>query len=342
MDIFFHHSYNLDLLNLLNIVGGDSPYNEVYPQIYAEFGHPLSTETKEILHQLAIALGTSTISAPIAFALSIIPQFEKAVILDLLLDHEGYHAAIEQFEPRLMPQKDQLLFLFQVLAPVLQELENLGFRDYWLSDCRPLLEDRLDKLDPILLDSPLSNNLHQMIESGILPEEIHVYLCALNGGKGVRLSQYRTIVDISFSDDRIFDFCLHEIFHLALSNSGIENILALLSTDTFLQLAHEKSKSLTGIETIESYLQENIKEAYISYLLYISGLLPDPLGFLQAYKQGAFVLSVIIIDHLIWNGMEGESMLSHLKLWLETNPVGNSMELYKQALDRAGKIPGEQ
>lgn len=342
MDIFFHHSYNLDLLNLLNIVGAESPNKNIYPHIYAEFGQPLSNESKEIIYQLSNALGTSIISAPIAFALSIIPQFEKADILDLLLDQEGFQTAIEQFEPRLLSQTDQLLFLFQVLAPVLHELENLGFRDYWLSECLPLIEDWLDKLDPIVFNSPLIKNLQQMIEPEILPDEMHVYLCALNGGKGVRLSQHRTIVDISFADDRIIDFCLYELFHLPFSDEEIKTIMSALATDTFLQLAYEKSRSLTGMERIESYLQENISEAYKSYLLYLSGLLPDPRGFLQTYKQGAFVLSVVILDDLVWNGMEGKSMLTHLQMWMENNPVGNIMELYKQALGRAGKIPGDQ
>ena len=342
MDIFFHHSYNLDLLNLLNIVGVESANKKIYPHIYAEFGQPLSNESKETIYQLSNALGTSIISAPIAFVLSIIPQFEKADILDLLLDQEGFHAAIEQFEPRLLSQKDHLFILFRVLAPVLHELENLGFRDYWLSECLPLIEDRLEKIDPILFNSPLIKNLQQMVEPDILPDEMHSYLCALNGGKGIRLAQHRTIVDISFADDRIFDFCMHELFHPPLTDPKIKSILSELATDNFLQLAYEKSNSLTGIEKIETYLQENISEAYKSYLLYSSGLLPDPFGFLQSYKQGAFLLSIILLDHLVWNGMQGKSMLNHLQIWIDNNPVGNMMNLYQQALDRAGKTPGEQ
>ena len=341
MDIFFYHSYNLDLLNLLNIVNGSPHYKNLYPQVFAEFGQPLSNDSKIILQQVSHALDSSMISPPIAFGISIIPQFDKEPLLELLLDQERFLAAVEQYEPRLMAQKDQMFALFQILAPVVQELEALGFREFWLTECLPIIEDRLDQVEALFLQSPLSSVFHELFADADLPEDLDIYFCALNGGNGVRLAMHTPVVDISFTTEKIFDFALHEFFYHSLIKPEAQRVMKSLETDLFLQLAFEKSQSLTGIKTITEYVQENVNAAYKSYLLYKGGLMADPIEFLQTYQQGAMILAVILTDHLIWDGLLSNSMLSDLEAWMTTQPLGRLMELYKQALERAGKPLGD-
>ncbi len=341
MDIFFHHSYNLDLLNLLNIVGNDSPYKSFYPQIYSEFGQPLSLDSREILQQVSVALGSTLISPPIAFVLSIIPQFDKAPLLELMLDQEGFLAALEQNEPRLLPQKDQLFLLFQVLAPVIQELELLGFREYWLSEFLPIIEERVDQMDDFLYHFNFMEGVNRFFEQVNLPEEIHIFLGALNAHHGVRLTRHNSIVDISFSDQKILEFSLHEVIQSTLTNRGIPNLLQPLVDDPFIQLAYEKSKSLLTFENIETYIHENIVEACKVFLLYKHGFMPDPYGYLQSHLQGAFILAVIILDFLEWNPDRTESMATAIKSWMDQKPVGRLMMLYQQAMQRAGKEIGD-
>lgn len=341
MDIFFHHSYNLDLLNLLNIVNGDPHFKNLYPQVYAEFGQPLSNESKTILQQVSQALDSAMINAPIAFGISIIPQFDKEPLLELLLDQEYFLAAVEQNEPRLLAQKEQMITLFQVLAPVIQELESLGFREYWLTECLPIIEDRLDKVEAHFLQSPLSAVFHELFADADLPDDLDIYFCSFNGGNGVRLAKHTSVVDISFTTEKIFDFALHEFFYHSLIKPEAQSVMKLLTTDLFLQLAFEKSQNFTGIKTITEYVQENVNAAYKSYLLHKGGLMADPIEFLQTYHQGAMILAVILTDHLIWDGLQNNSMLSDLEAWMSTQPVGRLMDLYKQALERAGKHLGD-
>jgi hypothetical protein len=341
MDIFFHHSYNLDLLNLLNIVGGDSPYKSLYPQIYSEFGQPLSLDSQEILKQVSAALGSALISPPIAFVLSIIPQFDKAPLLDLMLDQEGFLAALEQNEPRLLPQKDQLFLLFQVLAPVIQELELLGFREYWLSEYLSIVEERVDQMDDSLYRLNFMKGVNRFFKQENLPPEMHVFMGALNAQHGVRLTRHNSIVDISFSDQKVLDFSLHEVVQSAVTNLGIPDLLQPLVEDPFIQLAYEKSKSIIDFENIETYIHENIVEACKVFLLYKHGFLPDPYAYLQSHQQGAFILSVIILDFLEWNPGSADSLSTALKSWMDQKPVGNLMTLYQQALQRAGKEIGD-
>lgn len=342
MDIFFHHSYNLDLLNLLNIVNGDPHYKNLFPQVYTEFGQPLSNDSKTILQKVSQALGNTLISAPLAFGISIIPQFDKEPLVELLLDQERFLAAVEENEPRLMAQKDQLFILFQVVAPVIQELETLGFREYWLTECFPIIEDRLEKVEAFYLQSPISPVFHELIENENLPEDLDVFFCGFNGGNGVRLAKHTPVVDISFTTEKVFDFALHEFFYQSLMKPETQRVMQPLTTDLFLQLAFEKSQSLTDIDTMKDYVQENVNIAYKSYLLYKSGLLADPIGFLQTYQQGVMILAVILTDHLIWDGLLGKSMVADLETWMETQPLGKLMDLYKQAMERAGKHLGDQ
>lgn len=341
MDILFHHSYNLDLLNLLNIVGNDSPYKSLYPQIYSEFGQPLSLDSREILLQVSDALGSPLISPAIAFALSIIPQFDKAPLLDLLLDQEGFLTALEQNEPRLLPQKDQLFLLFQVLAPVIQELELLGFREYWLSEYLPMVEERVDQMDDSLFRLNFMEGITRFFKQENLPEEMHVFMGALNAHHGVRLTRHNSMLDISFSDQKILEFSLHEVIQSAVINLGIPDLLQSLVEDSFIQLAYEKSKSVVAFENIETYIRENMVEACKVFLLYKHGFMPDPYAYLQSHLQGAFILAVILLDFLEWNPSSTDSLATAMKSWMDHKPVGNLMILYQQAMQRAGKEIGD-
>lgn len=341
MDIFFHHSYNLDLLNLLNIVGGDSPYKILYPQVYSEFGQPLSLDYREILQQVSEALGSPLISPAIVFALSIIPQFDKAPLLDLMLDQEGFLAALEQNEPRLLPQKDRLFLLFQVLAPVIQELELLGFREYWLSEYLPMLEERVDQMDDSLFRLNFIEGVNRFFKLENLPEEIHVFMGALNAHHGVRLTRHNSMLDISFSDQKILDFSLHEVTQSAVINLGIPDLLQPLVEDSFIQLAYDKSKSVTTFKNIETYIHENIVEVCKVFLLYKYGFMPDPYAYLQSHLQGAFILAVILLDFLEWNPSSTDSLATAMKSWMDQKPVGKLMTSYQQAMQRAGKEIGD-
>jgi len=341
MDILFHHSYNLDLLNLLNIVGNDSPYKSRYPQIYSEFGQPLSLDSREILHQVSVALGSTLISPPIAFVLSIIPQFDKAQLLDLMLDQEGFLAALEQNEPRLLPQKDQLFMLFQMLAPVIQEIELLGFREYWLSEILPIVEKRLDQLEDTLYRLNFIEGVNHFFKQENLPEEAHIFLSSLNAHHGVRLTSHSSVVDISFSDQKILDFSLYEVIQSAVTTLDIPELLQPLAEDPFMQLAFEKSKSVTAIENIETYVQENVVEVCKAYLLYKHGFMPDPYGYLQSHQQGAFILTVVLLDFMEWNPDRTDSLETAMKSWMDQKPVGKIMTLYQQAMGRAGKEIGD-
>jgi len=341
MNIFFHHSYNLDCLNLLNLLAGDIQLRETYPEVYAEFGQPLSLESREILVQVSSALGSTMISPPVAFGLSVIPQFDKATLLDLLLDEQGFQAAITQNDPRLAMQQKQLFLLFQVLAPVIQEIEFLGFREYWISEFLSDLDDRIDELDISIQQSGLTGNLHTLIPEGELPEEIHIYLCALAGKHAVRLTKHCSLVDISFGDRQILDFSLHEIIHAALPERIIEKSLQPLQTDSFVQLAFEKTRNLFPTNEILSYLKENSIEAFKVHLLSISGFLPDPFDYLLNLKNGAYVLAVILLDFLTWQPGGEKSMMSSLQDWMDTQPAGKLVQLYRHALHRAGKAIGD-
>lgn len=341
MDIFVHHSYNLDLLNLLNIVAGDAAFQRRYPQIYTEFSQPLSPDAKQILQQVSIALGSTFVSPPIAFVLSIIPLFDETPLIDLLLDQEGFLAALDQNEPRLLSQKEQLLLLFQVLAPVIQEIELLGFRDYWLTELLPLIEERLDVIEESVSRLEFITSIYGLFQKEKLPEEIHIFLCALNAQHGVRLTGHSSMVDISFSDSKVIDFSLHEVFQSAVIGLDIPALLQPLADDPFLRLAFNKSKPVTGFENIETYIQENVVEVCKVYILYKNGYQPDPYAYFQTHLQGAFVLAVVLFDYLEGLLISPDYLDGILKTWMEQKPVGKLMTLYRQAMERAGREIGD-
>ena len=341
MNIYFHHSYNLDVLNLLDILIDDQLADR-YIQEYNEFSPALSLEARNVLVEVSAALGGIQISPLISFALSVIPQFEKAPLVDLLLDQDGFLDAIRQNEPRLMTQKDQLTLLFQVLAPVVKEIEYLGFREYWTTEYLSPLEDEVIHLEDFILHSPVISYLQDFFGEETLPDEMHIYVCALNDGKGVRLTRFNSITDFSFSPLNVMDFGLHEVIKDSISRQFPDSLCASLSTDKFIQLGFEKSKTITGSETIEDYIRENLVEAVKVFLFFKAGLMPDPINYLQTYKQGVFVLSVILLDHFYWNDPANRSLNTTFDEWSQTSSDHSMMDLYKESLEHAGKNIGEQ
>jgi len=225
MNLFFHTSYNLDLLNLLDVVSQNNTLHELYPGIYKEFGQPLSAISRERLAKISHALDTSRMSPLIAFGLSVIPNFEKDDLLELLREPECFDAAIREFQPGLVRQRDQLTLLFRLVAPVLDEIQNLGFQDYWISELLPLVDDKAIKLERAYFQSGICEKLAGMGTS----REGHCFICALNGLSAVNLINGRMMVDVQSNPLSIFTF----IFNHLISDAAEKKTLGTMIYQAF-------------------------------------------------------------------------------------------------------------
>ena len=60
------------------------------------------------------------------------------------------------------------------------------------------------------MQSPIAPTFRELINDNDLPDQLDVFFCGLNGGNGVRLCGHVPVVDVSFSEEKIFDFILQK------------------------------------------------------------------------------------------------------------------------------------
>lgn len=336
MEIFFHHSYNLDVLNLMNLTI-DEHLRSRYPQEYLEFSQALSQESRSALQEIAQALGNPSISPLVAFVISVLPQFEKTALQDLLLDEEAFLAAIETHEPRLMTQKELLLLLFKMLAPVVQEIEMLGFREYWVSEFLPELDERIDQMETSLARSGFEQQVTTLLKADYLPEEIHVYFCALNGGNGIRLTRQSTMVDVSFSDLHVINFILSDLLKKAISKQALQTVNKLLSTDAFILIGFDKSKPVVQINDIQAFLKDNLSEALRVFLIYRAGFITDLSEIIQSFIKAGYVFSIILLDFLLKDEQSRKPINEILDRWMSQAAQLPLRAAYDEALQNFEK-----
>jgi hypothetical protein len=330
--------YNFDLLNMMNVLTGDPFYTKYHPEAYAEFGEALSDESRQILHIITESLGNAMISPLINFMISFIPDFENENLIELLLDENRIMDGIQQSDPRLLDKAKEMKPLYQALIPVLVELENMGFREYWLKEKKPLINEKKGQLEPFVETYSLDKEIAAMLGAGRAPEEIILYLCTFAAPHGIKVFGPRYIADVSFQNESILLIAIHEMFHPPYDQREVQASLDLLASDPFIHLAFEKKDPKYGYPEMDGFLEENVVEAMSLFIAQKVGLEPDPYGYLLKHDGGSHVFSVILLDYLnLYPKPLLQEFGAYFRELVDKMPVGSLVNSYRIALEKAGK-----
>jgi hypothetical protein len=340
MDLIIQTSYNLDVLNLLNILTGDPAYTNVHPDVYMEFNQALSQESRDILSMVTDALGNGMISPLVAFALSFVTKFEDGDLLALLLDEERILSSFKAREPRMLAQAGRLLPLFRLLAPVVEEIEELSFHDYWTSENLPLIIKKKEELEHFIDGHAFEKEIVGLLGKNHLQDHITIFLCALAAPYGIKISGNRYITDASYDLKTIFAKALRELLQTTVDQLPLKDVLKDLADDPFIILAFERKDPKYGAQEVETYLRESILEAMALFISHKTGLDTDPYDHLLQLSGGSFVFSVILLDFMQTHPKELSTEFSDyfMKL-IDKMPLGNLATAYQAALEHAGKNP---
>jgi hypothetical protein len=337
MELHIQSCYNLDLLNLLNILTADPFYTRRHPQVYAEFGEALSEDSRDLLYPVTQALGNAMISPILAFILSYLPDFEEVSLLELMAAEDSLLTRLQELAPRLAAQSALLTPLMRTLAPVLDEAENMGFREYWHSTCLPQIRHKQDELTHFAESAYLEKELAALLGSSA-PDEITIYLCALAAPHAIKISGPRYIADISFNKETIFAKALHDVFRPPFALESVRASLDAIAGDPFIRLAFERKDPAFGFPEMDGFLEENVVEAMSLYICQRAGLQDDPYGFLLKHNDGSHVFSVILLDYLQRFPKAPEQPFAQAFNQLVAQmPVGSLISAYQAALENAGK-----
>lgn len=330
--------YNFDLINMLNVLSGDPFYTQYHPEAYAEFGEALSDDSRFRLRAVTDALGNAMISPMINFAVSFIPGFAEANILELLLDEARIFEGIQENDPRMLEKAKEMSPLFQALVPVLAELENMGFREFWLEEGLPLIKARKAELEPFAESVSLDKEIAAMLGAGQAPEEIVLYLCSYASPHGIKIFGPRYIADISFKTESVFMIAIHEMFHPPYVQAEVQDQLDKIAADPFIKLAFEKKDPKFGYPEMYGFLEENVVEAMTLNIAEKIGLESDPFGYLLNHDGGSHVFSVVLVDYLNqYPKPVVQPFGEYFRDLVAKMPVGNLMTAYQDALKKAGK-----
>ena len=338
MDFNFRACYNLDVLNLLSILTGDPIYTEKHPDVFQEFSMLLSQESQNVLKLVRDALGSGMISPPVAFVISFIPNFEEADLVALLMDEERILSDLEIHEPRIVAHAENLLPLFRLLAPVIEEVENLDFNEYWTSQSIPAIILKRDELQRFTKNVSLIEETSAFLDKRHQIDPMTIYLCAFAAPYAIKVSGKRYITDVSYSKEIIFGKALHEMFHMTLDHESLGDLFDQLADDPFIRLAFERKDPRYGFPEMNGYLEENIVEAMTLYICHKTALEPDPFTYLLHHDGGSHVFSVILLDYMQRvPKLEGSSFSEYLISLVKKMPHGNLANAYQKALENAGK-----
>lgn len=338
MHFQIRESYNFDLINMLNILTGDVSYTKLHPQAYSEFGEALSEESRDILHMITEALGNAMISPLINFVLSFIPDFEEVDLLDLLMDEPRILDGVQKSDPRMLPKTQEMMPLLRSILPVLAELENMGFRDYWINEWLPRIDQKKKELTSFVQQSNSNEKISAMFGMEYAPEEVTLYLCAFASPHGIKVFGTRYIADISYPLETIFMIAIHEIFHPPYDFVQVQHVLDQIAADPFIKLAFEKTDPQYGYIEMESFLEENVVEAMALFIAQQTGLELDPFGYLLKHDGGSHVFSVILLDWMKHNPKnETQQFADYFRALVEKMPIGKLVGAYQSALKNAGK-----
>ncbi len=330
--------YNFDVLNMLNILTGDPFYTQFHPEAYAEFGEALSEESRQILNKVTDSLGNAMISPLINFMISFIPDFENENLTELLLDEDRIMQGIQHSDPRMLEKAKEMAPLYLALIPVINELENMGFREYWRQEQLPRIHAKKAQLQPFVENYALDKEIAIMLGAGRAPEEITLYLCAFAAPHGIKVFGPRYIADMRFSLETTLLIAIHEMFHPPYQQSEVQQSLDLLASDPFIRLAFEKKDPKYGYPEMDGFLEENVVEAMSLFIAHKAGLEPDPYGYLLKHDGGSHVFSVILLDYLSLHPKPVvQAFGDYFRELVDKMPVGSLVNSYRLALDKAGK-----
>ncbi len=296
MNFYVRRSYNLDLLNFFNILTGEKFYCDRHPGMYELFGESLSIDSKSRIKEAVQINGSAMLGPLFSLVISAVPNFEKRNIIRMFEDPVQLEYYLKQY-----PYYDQALWserapIFDMLIPVIHELQENGFKSYWQREKLPKIKKVQRQLRTFAQTFQLDKEIEAMLGKGQAPENITVYLCAFAAPHGIKICGPKYISDITFSLESTLGIAVHEIFHPPYDIKHLEAELQKLGEDPLLQHAFKTKDPKYGYATMTGFIEENVVEAMAISICHKIGLEDDPLGYFEKHDEGSHMLSVVLFD----------------------------------------------
>ena len=330
-----HYSYNLDLVNSINVLTGESVYLDWQKGVFELFGETLSEQSKNNIKEAVELNGRPMLGPLLSLVMSAVPNFERRSVVRMFLDTNLLHDNFRHYSYYEAEEWAQNTSIFGLLVPVLQELETKGFRDYWKKERLPRIIQMQRQFQAFADKFDLDQQIESMLGIGQALEGITVYLCTFAAPHGIKICGPRYITDVVFSKESSFGIAIHEMFHPPYNAQNLAIELQRLGDDPLLKHSFEKNDPRFGYSTMKGFIEENVVEAMAIFLCHKLGLENEPLSYFAKHDGGTHMLSVVLFEYFSRypkrNNLTFEEYFREL---LKVLPVGSLDKEYEAILHK--------
>jgi hypothetical protein len=197
-----------------------------------------------------------------------------------------------------------------VVIPMLNELEALGFRDFWKETRLPLILKKCGVINGYFE----KHNIKELIEKykKFGGDDVTVYLCSFARPHGIKLCGYRLISDFSYRNETILSNVTHELFHPPYDRNEAAAALNALAAKDWVVKAFESQDPHSGYPEMMGFIEENIVEALGIYIAYLLGAEKEPYEYFRRHDGGSHVISPYFFKYLTENEtIPGEEFIDY-------------------------------
>ncbi len=329
------YSYNLDVLNFINILTRAELYLAWHKGIYEQWGEKLSCKSKECITK-AIEIKSNTMFGPLlSLVISAVPNFEKRSLVRMFSDPDMLKSYFSNYQYYDAENWLEEATIFELLIPIIKDLEALRFHDYWKKERLPIIKKIQRQFRTIANQCELDSEIELMLGKGNSPEDITVYLCSFSAPHGIKICGPRYITDIKFPMEVSLGIAVHELFHPPYNAKNLIIELQSLENDPLLQHAFKTKDPRFGYPTMPGFIEENVVEAMALSVCHKVGLEKDPIGYLKKHDEGSHMLSVVLFDYFgRFPKPRNQSFETYFVNLLKKMPVGSLDREYHAIMQR--------
>ena len=291
-------SYNMDMLCFLNIMTADEFFVKKHKAAFEIWYPQLSEATKSKMCEFITKRGNSMLSPTITLFISSLNDFNNRNLIDMLGSFQEIENSMNKTPYIFDDEEFETYFSFfsTTVIPLISELEEKGFRDFWEKEKLPGIKEKCAEIDKRLADTKIDDllNCFRNMESA----DCVIYLCSFTDPYGIKLCGNNLITDVSYSLDIILSNATHELFHPPYETNKVKDYVQMLFDLPWVKEAFDKQDPNSGYNTMEGFIEENIVEALGIFTAVKIGANIEPFEYFKKHDGGSHVISPHFYQYL--------------------------------------------
>lgn len=293
-------SFKYDVLTLLNPLTGDSFYLQYYQNTYTHFEPLFTSEAREALASLKQKIkddGGNIISAFLTLYFSATNDETLDAMLATL---ENSHTMQENLKATPY-YSERGWALYESVQPelktIFQFLQEIDFPSYWRENVRPLVLEKIGKIEPQLPQYNVIREVESLLGHPLPSDTITVYMLYFSQPHGIRITGTRFLTDVAWPFSIVLRNAVHEMMHPPYDYTGdreLRGALDQLKEDSFLMSKVENHNPSFGYNSFKSFVEEDVVQALEQVITERLGIARDAQQRWKENDDGMHVLAVAL------------------------------------------------